>query len=249
MIPCAGAARSPASSPALARTSASLAAASAIDAAARRVRPASTGPTWRNRPRLPCSAWRRRCARRTRVVDELGDRSTGATQVSAGASSATHSSRSRVANAARRSARISSWRASSIWCAIHCSQPSARHRFAQNVRLDRADREPLAVARRVDVVAGVAAGEDVVARARLVAGREVLVDRRATSATARRRRPTRRGTRPRRCARAAQQRGQDRDRRVHAAGRAVGDRRARQRRAAVGAAARAVRGSRRPPGS
>ena len=119
----------------------------------------------------------------------------------------------------------------------------------EEVRLDRADREPLAVGAAVDVVAGVAAGEDVVAGAGHLAGGEVLVDVERHQRDARRRRPTRRGTRPRRCV----------ARRTSAARIAItacmpppamsatvapG-----QRGAAVGVAARSSRGSRRPRGS
>ncbi len=101
---------------------------------------------------------------------------TGATQVSAGPSTRTHSSRGWVVNAVRKSTRIWSCTSSSSWCPIHFSQSSSRHRFAKNGRLDRTDGDPLAVAALVGVVAGVAPGEDVVTWARHHARRQVLVD-------------------------------------------------------------------------
>ena len=102
-----------------------------------------------------------------------------------------------VANAARKSARISSCTASSFWCSIHCSQPSARHRFAKNCGSIAPTASHSPSRARVDVVAGVATGEEVVARRRDRAGREVLVDVERHERRARRRPPTRRGRRRR----------------------------------------------------
>ena len=85
------------------------------------------------RARASCASENVVARREVRVVDDLGHRRDRATRTcSAGPSSATQSSRSRVANAARKSARIWSCTASSFWCSIHCSQPSARQRLAKN---------------------------------------------------------------------------------------------------------------------
>ena len=221
-------------------------------AAGARSMPASTEPTWRNvavlgRVRASTNTSRAaNCGSST----TSGTDATGATQVSAGpelgdpvvavarrergaevgADLVLHGVVGLVRRSTARSrARGRGWRRT----AARWRRPRATCRRAQ----------------RVDVVAGVAAGEDVVAGPGHLAGGEVLVDVRATSARARRRRPTRRGTRPRRCA----------PRCTSAARIAItacmpppalsatvapG-----QRRAAVGVAARSSRGSRRPRGS
>ena len=153
-----------------------------------------------------------RAVRRVRRVDERAARartaasstssgtdSTGATQVSAGAELARPTRRGRVvANAAREvGADLVLHGVVESGASIHCSQPSARQRLRAEARLDRGDRQPPAVGAAVDVVAGVAAGEDVVARARAPRRSRGTRRRRAPSARARRRPPTRRGTRPR----------------------------------------------------
>ena len=96
-----------------------------------RTMPASTQPTCSNSPcpgavALVKTARSRKCA----AFTISGTVATSDTHVSAGPRSATHSSRVRRANAALKSARIASCTASSVWCASHCSHPSARHRFA-----------------------------------------------------------------------------------------------------------------------
>ena len=91
-----------------------------------------------------------------------------------------------------------------VWCGDPLLAAERAAQVGPEVRLDGGDREPLAVAQRYDVVAGVAAGEQVVARARApspVARYSSTCERHERRA--RRRRPTRRGTRPRRWRRAA----------------------------------------------
>ena len=137
--------------------------------AAPRSMPARTQPTWRKSPwpRVVRVGERRRGPRRCGSSTSSGtdvDRATR--RCRPGPSVATQSSRSRVANAARKSARISSC---DVVVVLVLDPLLAAERAAQvgeELRLDRADREPLAVAAGVDVVTGVAAGEEVVARAR-----------------------------------------------------------------------------------
>ena len=167
--------------------------------------PASTHPTCSNESsptalRVDEDAAARAGAGRSTTS---GIDATGATQVSAGPSVATQSSRSRVANAARRSARIAS-------CAVVVGlvrdpllAPERAAEVGPEPGLDRGDRRPAAVPALVHVVARVAAGEQAVAGAGYLAGREVLVDRerhqRDDTVGDRRRR----GTHPRRSRRAA----------------------------------------------
>ena len=128
---------------------------------------------------------------------------TGATQVSAGPSTATHSSRGGWRTPSASAARISSCRASSVCASAYRSRPEQPTEVAPELRLDRAHRDVPAVGAGVHVVAGVSAGEDVVARARARRRWPGTRRRRATSWRRRRPRSTRRGARPRRCARAA----------------------------------------------
>ncbi len=123
--------------------------------------------------------------------------STGATQVSAPASASTHSSRVRVAKAAANAARMAG-------CAVVLELVAGELGAAQRARTGwrrtwpRSRPRPPTCRRlrAVGAVAGVAAREDVVARAgsrhRAPAARRPA----ATSATARPRPPTRRGRRP-----------------------------------------------------
>ena len=168
--------------------------------------PASTGPTWRKRAvarllGVDERAARARTAGRRRARARV---STGATQVSAGASSRDPL----VARACReRGAEVGADRVlRGVVDLVRRSTARSRarrHRFAQKCGSIAATDEPLAVGAAVDVVAGVAAGEEVVARARDRRRSRGTRRRRATSARARRRRPTRRGTRPRRSRRGA----------------------------------------------
>ena len=148
---------------------------------------------------------RRRRARRTAASrDQLGHRlHRRHAGVVAGASSATQASRSRVAE---RRAQVGADLGLARVVGLERDPALEPERLAQ-VRpeggLDRADREPAAVARGVGVVAGVATGQDVVAGPDRLAASPGAGRPRATSARARRRPPRRRGTRPRPCARAA----------------------------------------------
>ena len=158
--------------------------------------------------------------------------STGATQVSAPASSSTHSSRVRRGERRRRTRPGSaSWAASSTASDASSGQPSAGTGWRRTS--PRWPPRPATSRRRlVGAVAGVPAGEDVVARADVGPGGQLLVD-------GQRRQPQHAvgdghvevGALARR--RPAGQGGRDGQRRLHAAGGGVGDGGARQRRRAV----------------
>ena len=104
--------------------------------------------------------------------------------------------------------------------------PERAAQVGVEVRLDRADRDPFVVGAAVHVVTRVAPGEDVVARTRDLAGREVLVD------VQRHERDHAVGDRYVEVRALAggcslNERGEDRDHGLHAAARGVADRRAR----------------------
>ena len=98
----------------------------------------------------------------------------------------------------------------------------------EELRLDRADGEPLTVPARIDVVAGEPPGEEIVARPGDRTGREVLVE---VQRHQRQHTVSDRHVQVRAVARggATHERREDRHHRVHAAAGAVTDRRARQR--------------------
>ena len=168
--------------------------------------------------------------------------------MSAGPSVATHSSRGRPRE---RGAEVGADRVLHRVVGLVREPLLAAERAAQvrvEVRFDRRDRDPVVVEAAVHVVAGVAAGEDVVARARHLAGREELVDvQRHEREHAVGDRDVERRALPRRGP--PHERGEDRDHGLHAAARRVADRRAGQRGTAVGGTPRTVEVAARPRGS
>ncbi len=134
---------------------------------------------------------------------------------------------------------MSSCTASSFWCCDPLLAAELAAEVGEELRLDRADRDPAAVPAGVHVVAGEAAGQQVVPRGRDRARREVLVQvQRHQGQHAVRHRDVE--VRADTVGRPGHQCRQDRDHRVHPAARTVADRGAGQRRPAVGVAARAV---------
>ena len=202
--------------------------------------PASGGATWRKRPALGCSRLREHAARaELRVLDELVDRVHGRDagvvrrELGDPVVAVAGAERGREVGADLLLRRV----VGLVREPLLAAEAPAQVRV--ELRLDRADRHPAAVAARVGVVAGVAAGQNVVAGPGLLPGCEKLVDVERGQlehalgdahvevlALAR--------------ALAAQQRREDRERRVHAARGAVGHRGARDRRPAVAAPAARV---------
>ena len=163
--------------------------------------PASTQPTW---SKSPCCSARRAAtntsrSRKCAVVDELGHRSRPPTRRCRPGRARRPTRRAcGCANAAREvgADRVLHRVVGLVREPLLAAERAAEVR--EELRLDRADRDPAVVGAAVDVVAGVAAGEDVVARARGPRRSRGTRRRTATSARPHRRRPTRRGTRLRR---------------------------------------------------